>query len=86
MSWTVAALKERVGLEGGYDAGTLRFLFGGKHLESGRIFYAVRFELLMRGLKSAFSRENFGFILDLECKEQNAFSIVCGCADRWLSG
>ena len=84
--WTVAALKERVGLEGGYDAGTLRFLFGGKHLESGRISCAVHFELFMRGLKYAFFRENFGIVLDLERKEQNAFSILCSCADLWLSG
>jgi hypothetical protein len=37
LSWTVSALQKRVGLEQGYEPETLRFLWGGKSLESGKL-------------------------------------------------
>jgi hypothetical protein len=39
LSWTVNALQKRVGLEQGYEPETLRFLWYGKSLESGKLCY-----------------------------------------------
>jgi hypothetical protein len=36
-SWTVSALQKRVGMERGYDPNTLRLLWSGRSLESGKL-------------------------------------------------
>ena len=65
LSWTVSALQRRVGLEQGYDPETLRFLWSGKSLESGKLlwlpfkYYYAKSMCIERSLES-YSIKNVG--------------------------